>query len=401
MNLSRRAYFALGAIAVIAVALITFPRKNHVPVAEPIRVDRTYGKAVTFELRGSDPDGRPLTYTIVEEPRSASSRSIRAARGELIVDKLPTVRYVPAPGEKEAIRFQYTVFDGEFLSDRARVYIGRARSLNEAAADAAMLKRDTVSQHVRTGDRDGDGLSDEREAALGTDPMLVDTDGDNIADGDELQLKIDPLQDDTKEDPDEDGLTTAFEIEIGTDHQNPDTDGDGLIDSLELTYRYDPLKSDYIALDDDPPSAPRTIEILEITPNSVHLAWSEVEDESLPVRYQLWRNGLVVYQGTKAEAVDTYGRKGVYPFEYYITAIDAEGNESAASRSLVGSTADGFAALPSDADGDRLLDDVDERPHDPSNAFEDDDGDGIANVYDEEPKVPHEQAPPSVRLSVH
>jgi hypothetical protein len=42
-------------------------------------------------------------------------------------------------------------------------------------------------------DSDGDGLSDEREAELGTDPNNPDTDGDGILDGDELLLGTDPL----------------------------------------------------------------------------------------------------------------------------------------------------------------------------------------------------------------
>ena len=42
-------------------------------------------------------------------------------------------------------------------------------------------------------DTDGDGLSDEEEAALGTDPMLVDTDGDNYWDSWEVNEGTDPL----------------------------------------------------------------------------------------------------------------------------------------------------------------------------------------------------------------
>lgn len=37
-------------------------------------------------------------------------------------------------------------------------------------------------------DADGDGLSDEEEAALGTDPAKADTDGDSLRDGDEVRI---------------------------------------------------------------------------------------------------------------------------------------------------------------------------------------------------------------------
>ena len=38
-------------------------------------------------------------------------------------------------------------------------------------------------------DRDGDGLSFERESALGTDPNRADSDGDGVADGEEEVAK--------------------------------------------------------------------------------------------------------------------------------------------------------------------------------------------------------------------
>ena len=42
-------------------------------------------------------------------------------------------------------------------------------------------------------DSDGDGLSDEQEKILGTDPLNSDTDGDGIIDGEEIKLGLNPL----------------------------------------------------------------------------------------------------------------------------------------------------------------------------------------------------------------
>ena len=69
-------------------------------------------------------------------------------------------------------------------------------------------------------DSDGDGLTDDEEAKLGTDPFNKDTDGDGLTDGDEVKVyKTNPL--------------------------NPDTDFDGLKDGQEvLTYKTNPLDRD-------------------------------------------------------------------------------------------------------------------------------------------------------------
>lgn len=55
-------------------------------------------------------------------------------------------------------------------------------------------------------DSDGDGLDDEGEAGIGTDPGNPDTDGDGLSDGDEYRTYgTDPLLDDTDGDGREDG----------------------------------------------------------------------------------------------------------------------------------------------------------------------------------------------------
>ncbi|MGX7130609.1 lectin-like domain-containing protein, partial [Enterococcus wangshanyuanii] len=79
-------------------------------------------------------------------------------------------------------------------------------------------------------DTDGDGLLDEEEIKLGTDPLNPDTDGDGLPDGKEVELGTDPLNPDT----DGDGVPDGKELELGTDPLNPDTDGDGVPDGKEL-----------------------------------------------------------------------------------------------------------------------------------------------------------------------
>ncbi len=65
------------------------------------------------------------------------------------------------------------------------------------------------------GDRDGDGLSDDLETRIGTDPDDRDSDDDGVPDGDEADFAVDT---------DGDGLINALD---------PDSDGDGILDGTE------------------------------------------------------------------------------------------------------------------------------------------------------------------------
>ena len=125
-------------------------------------------------------------------------------------------------------------------------------------------------------DTDGDGLDDEEEAFIGTDPEVADTDGDGLSDGDEvIFFSTNPLNPDTDgggtsdgaeialntnplvaaDDPDitgdvdGDGLTDEQEIDLGTNPLEADTDADGISDYDEvITTGTDPTLAD---TDDD------------------------------------------------------------------------------------------------------------------------------------------------------
>ncbi|MGC9399594.1 MAG: CARDB domain-containing protein [Anaerolineae bacterium] len=156
-------------------------------------------------------------------------------------------------------------------------------------------------------DSDGDGLTDDEEAALGTDPNDTDSDGDGVSDGvevgdpsappdtdgdgtldaldpdddgdgiptvdEDVNGDGDPTNDDTDGDgipnyldpddedgplgdPDGDGLTNEEEADWGTDPNNPDTDGDGISDGDEVDQGTDPT-------DPNDPPPPGTTEPTE------------------------------------------------------------------------------------------------------------------------------------------
>ena len=93
-------------------------------------------------------------------------------------------------------------------------------------------------------DSDNDGLTDEEEENLGTDPNNADTDGDGLSDGEESTLGTDPSNADT----DGDSLSDGEESTLGTNPNDADTDGDGVNDTAD-DFPMD--NSEWIDTDDD------------------------------------------------------------------------------------------------------------------------------------------------------
>ena len=97
-------------------------------------------------------------------------------------------------------------------------------------------------------DADNDGLEDDEEVNIGTDPQDPDTDDDGIEDGQEVTDGTDPLDDCDSNggtplgdsDCDGDGLTNAEENDLGTDPNDADSDSDGLTDGEEVLVEDDP-----------------------------------------------------------------------------------------------------------------------------------------------------------------
>ena len=105
--------------------------------------------------------------------------------------------------------------------------------------NATLLDRETVPVTVitRTGDADGDGLTNQQEAEAGYNLSNADMDGDGLNDGPEENRYGSNPQ---KADSDGDGVRDGVEIQRGTDPTDPDTDGDGLADGTESTIGTNP-----------------------------------------------------------------------------------------------------------------------------------------------------------------
>ena len=91
-------------------------------------------------------------------------------------------------------------------------------------------------------DADNDGLSDNYELLIGTNPELADSDGDGVDDNFDV-MPLDPLEildtdsdgigNNADDDDDGDGLSDEYEASIGTNPELADTDNDGTNDSID------------------------------------------------------------------------------------------------------------------------------------------------------------------------
>ncbi|QKX03822.1 Ig-like domain-containing protein [Aquimarina sp. TRL1] len=120
-----------------------------------------------------------------------------------------------------------------------------------SVTDVAGNVTEVISEKEYMLDQDGDGLTDEEEEDLGTDPTNPDTDGDGYTDGEEVLVEDDP---DTsvvplvESDPlnacdpngvptgdcDGDGIENQYEdIDGDGDYTNDDSDNDGIPDYLD------------------------------------------------------------------------------------------------------------------------------------------------------------------------
>jgi len=98
-----------------------------------------------------------------------------------------------------------------------------------------------IAPPIVSADPDGDGLLNEQEKTLGTDPLNADTDNDGIDDGTEFESGTSPVDFDT----DGDGIGDGEESQKGTDPKDIDSDNDGLEDGFEVSsFGTNPLLAD-------------------------------------------------------------------------------------------------------------------------------------------------------------
>ncbi len=172
----------------------TYVKPNEAPTTAPDTATTEYNTPVTINVlaNDTDPDGNNLSVSSITQ--STNGTATKNSDG--------TITYTPKAGFSGPDTFQYTTADGKG---------GYTVGTVTVTVNAEVIPAPT--------DTDGDGLTDNEEATIGTNPNNADTDQDLLKDGEEVKT-------------------------YGTDPLKMDTDNDGVDDRSELQNGTDPLVSD-------------------------------------------------------------------------------------------------------------------------------------------------------------
>lgn len=209
--------------------------------------------------------GGEVVYPFSIQVKSAENE-IKTLNGKVSSRGLVPVWVVPAVLVACLVIASLAVFLWTYQGNQgtAATQTALAGISQEASATQTAAFNQTAAAAIGQQDDDGDGLTNQQEIELGTDPRNPDTDNDELRDGDEVNTHgTNPLNPDTDADeltdgdevlrrgtdpknPDTDGdsLRDGEEVRLGTDPKNPDTDGDGLNDGDEIRRGTSPTNPD-------------------------------------------------------------------------------------------------------------------------------------------------------------
>lgn len=161
-----------------------------------------------------------------KEKKQITDIKFGAKNGKIVVDSTTVKWKLPKKSGKYTITA--TAPSGKKISKEVKVIeLGEDESSN-------LLGPGSGEVDDKTADNDKDGLTNEKEKELGTNPNLADSDRDGINDYYEInESKTAPLKADT----DSDGINDGDELDLGLDPLKSDSKGDGKKDgSRELSY---------------------------------------------------------------------------------------------------------------------------------------------------------------------
>jgi gliding motility-associated-like protein len=228
-----------GATSNVATLTVTVTAVNDAPVVDDETISVSYNGTFSGDLTDagdSDVDGTTLVATTT--PVSGPSHGSIVINQDGTYTYTPSVNYVGTDMVVVQICDQGLPLPALCVNDTIFITVN-ACSINDVLQDC-----------------DFDGLSNQQEQLLGTDPFNPDSDGDGVIDGTEVADGTNPLNPCSfvlasqivtptaawnALDCDNDGLTNEQEVLAGTDPLNPDSDGDGVIDGTEVADGTNPL----------------------------------------------------------------------------------------------------------------------------------------------------------------
>ncbi len=206
------------------------------PIAILIIDDITADNILSAEEEGTN---IPVTGTVSGE----------FSPGDIVTITINDIEYTVALDATG--NFSISILGSELAIDTDTTVEGSLTTTDNAGNNATITNTKPYGIAIMDNDPDNDGLTNNEEVALGTDPNNPDSDEDGINDGQEVEDATNPLEDCDSiggaplatSDCDSDGLTTLEEDELGTDPENPDSDADGILDGQEVTDKTNPLDS--------------------------------------------------------------------------------------------------------------------------------------------------------------
>ncbi len=196
-------------------------------IGAPTDDTHTYngGSAYIFERRSTWTEVQELSADSIDRD-DAFGWSVALSRGQAVVGARADDVYVGQRWDSAGTASIYALdLDADGIHDRLDNCIGLA---NPDQAD----RDGDGAGNLCDPDSDNDGIPDDEEVAIGTDPFNPDSDGDGLSDGAEVyDHGTNPRDPDT----DGDGLSDGHEVSDGicTGPLDADSDADGLTDGAE------------------------------------------------------------------------------------------------------------------------------------------------------------------------
>lgn len=212
-------------------------------------------------------------------------------------------------------------------SDLPRGDVTAQAAVSDMAGNTAGAQ---VSFHIQD-DRDGDGVLDDEDAFPDDPTEWADLDNDGVGDN------SDP-------DRDGDGISNDYETQLGTDPNDPasvppDFDGDGIPDSLDDDRDGDGTANKQDTYPDDPDrSQLAAIDSVQagFADQAVNISWTAIADGANVAAYNIYRNeagGTAALLATVPGSQTAYSDAGIVNgtgYEYYVRGVDPNDNEGAA-----------------------------------------------------------------------